>query len=262
MNPLRHPAIALPSSRRPEVLLLLACLALLVVAVLAPSLVQPAHYHQFADQRSVFGIPHAMDVLSNWPFAVFGALGLLHLRHANFPSSNPAQRPMATLFFIGLIITTACSAIYHWQPVDARLALDRSGMVFAFAGLLGLAVAGRISARAGLWLALAVLVLGPLSVWVWVATGNVLPWVVLQFGGLVLILTMAWLKPLPGAWAVRWGAVVLIYGVAKVLELSDDWVYQFTGQFVSGHSLKHVVAALAAWPVICGIIELRQNSAD
>jgi hypothetical protein len=261
MSPLPHPSPVLPPSRKPEALLLLACLALLALAVFAPSLAQPARYHQFADQRNCFDIPHAMNVLSNLPFAVFGMLGLLRLNEANFSSNNFAQRPMAMLFFIGLLITTLGSGVYHWQPTDASLALDRSGMVFAFAGLLGLAVAGRISARAGLWLVLAVLVLGPLSVWVWTATGNVLPWAVLQFGGLVLIFVMAWLKPLPQAWPVRWGAVVLIYAAAKWLELCDDLVYQFTGQLVSGHSLKHAVAALTAWPVICGIMALRQNSA-
>ena len=250
----------LSTARRPEALLLVVCLALLALAVFAPSLAQPAHYHQFADQRSLFGMPHAMDVLSNVPFAVLGVWGLHSLRGLTETSSGTAQRQLAVLFFVGLIITTACSAVYHWQPTDALLALDRSGMVFAFAGMMGLAVAGRISARAGVLLAMAVLVLGPLSVWVWAATGNVLPWVVLQFGGLLLILAMAWLKPLPGAWAVRWGWIVLIYLGAKWLESSDEAVYQFTGHLVSGHSLKHAAAALAAWPVICGIMALRQNS--
>lgn len=247
--------------RLPETLLLIACLALALLACFAPPLAQPAHYHAFADQRSWRGVPFAMDVSSNLAFAVFGLAGLGRLwrRPATVPDS--AQRPLAALFFAGLLLTAACSAWYHWQPDDAGLAVDRCGMVVAFAGLLGLAVAGRISGRAGVLLALSLLVLGPLSVWVWAASGNVLPWGVLQFGSMALLLGLAWLKPLPGALAVRWGMVILVYAAAKMLELADQALFTLAGQLISGHSLKHVVAALAAWPVISALGRLGQNAA-
>ena len=46
------------------------------------------------------------------------------------------------------------------------------------------------------------------------------------------------------------GAVIAWYGAAKLLELSDHAVYEATGQWVAGHSLKHLAAAEAAWPVL------------
>lgn len=239
--------------RKPEALLLGAGLALLLLAWLLPPLAQPAHYHQFADQRSWLGIPCTLDVLSNLPFALFGLAGLLHLRHLPAGSLQPGQRLLAALFFGGLLFTAACSAWYHWQPDDAGLAVDRFGISVAFAGLLGLGVAGRISARAGGLTALAVLLLGPFSVWVWSVSGNVLPWGMLQFGSMALLLGLAWVRPLPGALAVRWGAVILIYAVAKLFELADSVVFEFSGQFISGHTLKHVVASLAAWPVLAAL---------
>ena len=258
--PMSHPL------RRSETRLLTACLAMVLLACLVPPLLQPANYHAFADQRSWLGVPFAMDVLSNLAFAGLGLAGLARLMHlyGTEPATQPgsAQYPLAALFFGGLLITAACSAWYHWQPDDAGLAVDRYGMVLAFAGLLGLAVAGRISGRAGVLLALGLLLLGPLSVWVWAVSGNVLPWAVLQFGGLALLLVLARLKPLPGALAVRWGAVILLYVVAKVLEQADQMVFTLAGQVVSGHSLKHVVAALAAWPVISALGPLGQNAAD
>ena len=57
-------------------------------------------------------------------------------------------------------------------------------------------------------------------------------------------------KPISGAWGIPLAAVVALYAVAKLLELGDHAVFGFTHGLVSGHSLKHAVAALAAWPVI------------
>nr|WP_315209595.1 hypothetical protein [uncultured Albidiferax sp.] len=217
-----------------------------VAAVGGPAVAQQAHYHGFADQRAWAGLPNALDVLSNLPFAVGGLWGLLVLKH----QPPGVQRGLAALFFAGLLLAALCSGIYHWQPDNVRLALDRAGMVPVFAGLLGLAVADRSSDRAGLWTAGAVLLWGPLSVAVWSATGNLLPWAVLQGGGMLLVLGLALCPPRPGAWGIRLGGVIAAYALAKWLEQGDHSVFAWTGGVVSGHSLKHAVAALAAWPVL------------
>lgn len=245
---------------KPERALLAVVLALLLLAIIGPSVTQSAHHHDFADRRVWGGVPFAMDVLSNLPFALWGALGLgCVLSFFNPGSSKPASKPaqaqlgLAALFFAGLLVTAAASSWYHWLPNDSGLAFDRLGMTVAFAGLLGLAAAGRVSSRAGLSLAGAVLVLGPLSIQVWATTGNVLPWALLQFGGMAMVLWFAIIKPLPGALAVRWGVVITIYALAKLFELADHQIYEMTSHLVSGHSLKHVVASFAAWPVLAAL---------
>lgn len=251
-----------PKTSRPELALIAACLALVLLALLGPAIAQPADHHHFADQRTLWGIPCAWDVLSNLPFALLGLVGLGWL--VAVPSPGRTQRACAALFFGGLVVTAACSAWYHLRPEDGGLVIDRLGMVFAFAGLLGLAVADRISSRAGLAMAAMVLVLGPLSVQAWAASGNVLAWCVLQFGGMALMLWLATLRPLAGALGLRLGAVLLIYSAAKALELADHAVFDFTGHLVSGHTLKHVLASLAALPVIAalrGAKESGQNPA-
>jgi hypothetical protein len=237
-----------------------AVLLLALAAVVAPPLAQDPHFHDFADQRAWLGIPCALDVLSNLPFALFGLLGLRVLRRVPVAALTAAQRQLAALFFAGLILTALCSAWYHWQPDNAGLVVDRLGMTVAFAGLLGLGVATHVSSRAAWGLVLAVLLCGPLSVVVWSKSGNLLPWALLQGGGMVLLVVLAVLKPLPGALALRWGAVIGIYAVAKALERYDTAVFQWTGQLVSGHSLKHLVAAFAAWPVIQALRSLVQNA--
>lgn len=245
---------------RSAVPLWLGVLALVLLAAFLPPLAQHAHFHAFADQRAWLGLPCALDVLSNLPFALFGLLGLHVLRRVPATALARPQRQLAALFFGGLIVTALCSAWYHWAPDNAGLVVDRLGMTVAFAGLLGLGVATHVSGRAAGWFAAAVLLCGPLAVWVWAASGNLLPWALLQGGGMVLLLVLAVLPPLRGALAVRWGLVITIYAVAKALEQYDAAVFAAAGQFVSGHSLKHLVAAFAAWPVINALHLLGQNA--
>lgn len=247
---------------RNEMLLGLACAVLLLVALAGPHVAQPAHIHDYADQRALWGIPCALDVLSNLPFAVLGALGLFQLARLPHEALDGAQRFCAALFFAGLLATALGSSWYHLRADDPGLALDRIAMSVAFAGLLGLLAATRISGRSGIALAVALLVLAPLSVLAWLSTGNVLAWAVVQFGGLLLVLLLPAAAPLlPGALDVRWMLVVAAYAVAKLFEVADHVVYAAAGELFSGHTLKHVVAALAAWPVIAAIAQraARQN---
>lgn len=179
--------------------LLVAAAALLAFAVWGPFLPASAHQHDFADQRGWQGLPCALDVLSNLPFAVAGVWGLVWLRRLGALRLCPATRATAALFFGGLVLTAVGSGWYHWQPDDAGLLWDRLGMAAAFAGLLGLAVVGRISPRAGVATALGLLVAGPAAVLVWAHTGNLLPWAVVQFGGLLAVLALACMPHRPGA---------------------------------------------------------------
>ena len=250
-----------------ECLLLAAVAVLLAIGLFGPLfglfVAQPEHQHDFADQRVWGAIPFAMDVLSNLPFALWGAVGLGCVA-ALFGQKGLPQRSMggaqttielgmAALFFAGLLATAGASSWYHWLPNNSGLAIDRLGMTVAFAGLLGLAAAGQVSGRAGLGLGCAVLVLGALSVRVWLVDGTVLPWVLVQFGGMAVVLWLACLAPLPGALPVRWRLVIAFYAVAKLLELGDHLIYDLTANVVSGHTLKHAVASLTAWPVLAAL---------
>ena len=234
---------------------------LLLLALFAPALPDGGFtVAAFADGRHWHGLPNAIDVLSNLPFLLIGAWGLYRLHGLDRPTLPGLTEPPANaldcawLFFAGLIATAVGSAFYHLQPDDTlRLAADRAGMAVAFAGLLGFAVCERVSQRAGwptAWFALAA---GLLAVANWQATGNLLPWALVQFGGMALVLTMALAKPLPresGAVGLQLGWVIFFYVLAKGFELADQAIYEATQHMVSGHSLKHLTAALAGWPVL------------
>ena len=246
---------------RAEAGLLLGMAALLALALFGPVLPASAHQHTLADQRALWGIPCALDVLSNLPFAIAGLWGLVTLRRVAPGMLDAPTRALASLFFAGLVCTAAGSALYHWQPQDAGLLWDRLGMVLPFAGLLGLAGASRVSARAGAAAAGTVLLAGPLAVLWWSHSGNLLPWAVVQLGGMLVVLALACLPRRDGALALHLGAVMALYALAKLFEAADHAVFEATGQAVSGHSLKHVLAAAAAWPVLAALAALRHSGA-
>ncbi len=83
-----------------------------------PPLLQDQNYHQFADQRELFGIPNFWNVVSNLPFIVVGVAGLLRFRRD------------ATTFvlFTGLFLTGFGSSYYHLNPNDSTLFWDRLPM--------------------------------------------------------------------------------------------------------------------------------------
>jgi hypothetical protein len=244
---------------------------LLLAAVAGPAVSDPGFGGApFADAHAWGVLPNAMDVLSNLPFIVIGVWGLYRLRgldraHEHAMDAAPfsfdgkgrgaSRWPVnaldcAWIFFAGLILTGLGSAFYHLQPDGMRLAADRAGMAAAFAGLIGMAVCERVSARAGwpaAWFALAG---GLWAAAVGHCTGNVLPWALVQFGGMALVVLLAFTKPVEGAIGLRLGWVIVCYALAKGFELSDAAVFDAARQMISGHSLKHLSAALAAVPVL------------
>lgn len=265
---------------RREACLIGAATLLLLLALLAPEITGPgAASAQFADTRKLASLPNALDVLSNLPFLVLGLLGLhrLHsLEHAHEQGNEGTaagfahdELPVnaldcAWLFFAGLVLVAAGSAFYHLQPDDVlRLAGDRAAMAVAFAGVIGLAVCERVSQRAGWPAACIALAAGLLAVAVFHETGNVTPWAVVQFGGIALVLVMALLRPLRAgarSMQLKLGWIIAAYALAKLFEIADVAVFEATQQLISGHSLKHLVAALAAIPVLRAVRALQERS--
>ena len=98
------------SATRTEGVLLIALALATWLALGLPATALPADYHHFADQRAWLGLPHAMDVLSNLPFALMGAWGGLQLLRVGQGRLGGAQRALSALFFVGLLLTAACSS--------------------------------------------------------------------------------------------------------------------------------------------------------
>jgi hypothetical protein len=233
---------------RPEVFLWGFVAALLVLAMALPGMPQDPDYHQFADARTLMGVPRAMDVLSNIPFLVLGGIGLVYHLKGRLAYSNSAMRTSGLVFFLGFVLTAVGSAYYHLDPNNWGLAWDRMGMVVAFAGALGLLAAHRVSIRAANLLLPMALAGGVLSVAWFAATDSITPYLIVQFGGIGLVAGASWL-PTHGK-GPNWAALIAAYALAKVLEMEDSEVFRLTQGVVSGHTLKHVFAALAVLAVL------------
>lgn len=209
-----------------------------------------AHGHPFVDARSWWGVPNTLDVLSNLPLVLVGWVGLAMQRRRSLPMPTSGALSM---FLVGLLLSGIGSAVYHWAPDSATLVVDRLGMAVAFAGVLGLAIAERVGqapARLTLMVSLTLAIVSAVLPW---THGNVMPWTVVQFGGIALIGWAATRPTVDGALGIRFWVLIAAYALAKLLELGDEAVFRATGEWVSGHSLKHVAAACAALPILCGL---------
>lgn len=209
-----------------------------------------AHGHPFVDARSWWSVPNTLDVLSNLPLVLAGAAGVGLLRRRALP---PGTANALRVVFAGLVLSGLGSAAYHWAPDAGSLVIDRLGMAVAFAGVLTLAVAERVGQREARGFLPLVLVLALVSAVLPHLQGNVLPWAVVQFGGMGLVVWATTRESAPGAIGVSLVALVVLYALAKLLEVGDEAVFHATGRGVSGHSLKHVAAACAALPILVGL---------
>jgi hypothetical protein len=66
----------------------------------------------------------------------------------------------------------------------------------------------------------------------------------------MLILILAITRKHSKSLGISLYAVVAWYALAKVFESNDHAIFEATGQWVSGHTLKHLTASLAALPII------------
>lgn len=222
--------------------------------VFLPPIPQPQWYHDFADRRVFFGIHNFLDVASNAPFVAVAAFALWQLGRGRIAFIAPAERWPYGVFFLGILLTAFTSAWYHWQPGDERLAWDRLTMTVAFMGWLAAQIVERIGRRAGMALLPVLLAAGPASVLYWAATeaagaGDLRAYGLVHFYPALLIPLLVWLFPPRYS---RGGDVLRVLGV-YALALAAEWfdraIFALTG-FVSGHTLKHLIAAFAVYRVL------------
>jgi hypothetical protein len=226
-------------------------------ALLIPPIPQDPAYHRLADARSWLGIPNTLNVLSNAGFLLVGALGLGFLKDGGASARAfraPGERWPYAVFFAGLLLTGIGSAYYHWAPGNPRLAWDRLPLAITLMGLLDAVIAERIAVRAALRLLGPLVALAALSVGYWALTeqrgaGDLRPYVLVQFYPLLAIPLMIWLLPARYSGSAGLLAAAAVYALAKLPELADERILSAT-RAISGHTLKHVLAAVAGYSVL------------
>ncbi|MGH8524992.1 MAG: ceramidase domain-containing protein [Gammaproteobacteria bacterium] len=247
-----------------------------IVAVIAPGALaslavlfidpipQDPNYHNFADQRVFFAIPHFGDVITNIGFMLAGSIGLARLLSPGRLSDafeTDRERRAWIVFFLGTLLTGLGSGWYHLQPDNARLFWDRLPMTLTFMALVSVMVSERIDARVGAAL-LGPLVLAGLSSVAWwdyteqQGRGDLRWYGLVQFYPMVASVLMLLLFRSRYTRDYLYWVVFCAYAAAKIAEHFDVEIYHLSG-WLSGHNLKHVLAALGAWPLL---IMLRRRS--
>lgn len=243
-------------TRRVRLGLLWALLgAAVLTAILARPIPQDPAYHRFADSRAVWGIPHAFNVLSNVAFVLVGSLGLSSVWPSRSAErvrfGSPVERWPYVVFFGGFVLTGLGSAYYHLAPGNDTLVWDRLPLAITLMGLFAATIVDRISVKAGLVLLGPLVAIGIASVLLWAAgerrgEGDLRLYALVQFYPMLAIPLVALLFPSRYTRGRDLVVVVVIYGLAKVFELLDARLFALGG-VASGHTCKHVAAALSGY---------------
>lgn len=222
--------------------------ALITAFAMTPPIPQDPAYHQFADARTLLAVSNFWNVASNLPFLLAGLWGFVFVRRHSESVCIPGLQSAYLVFFAGVFLTAFGSGYYHLDPANEPLIWDRLPMTIGFAGLFSIIIGEFISVRAGRRILAPLLVIGIASVAYWAYTesrgaGDLRPYAVVQFLPLLLIPFILLLnRPAIGSVKYYW-LMILFYVLAKVFEYFDVAIFSF-GQALSGHTIKHLFAAL------------------
>jgi hypothetical protein len=215
---------------------------------------QPNDYHVFADARTCLGVRNFGNVASNLLFLLVGMAGVQWCR--GHPDAGARRAWM--VFFAGVALVFFGSAYYHTTPNHDTLVWDRLPMTLAFMGLLIALLSEHLGATFERHWLMPALALGVASVFWWRYSGDLRLYIWVQAAPLLAIPFV--LVMFRGRHTHRLYLVWALgfYALAKVAELYDREIFDLTGFALSGHSLKHLLAAMAP---CCLLLMLRRRTA-
>ena len=230
-------------------LLLLLAVVMVIAVFFAPPVAQDPDYHDFADQRTLIGIAHFWNVLSNLPFVLFGAAGMFVV--ARLPAENLARglRGAYYIFFIGVLLTGVGSSWYHLAPDNQTLFWDRLPMTIAFMALFSIVIGEFVCPVSAKRVLVPLLIAGAASVLYWDFTeasgvGDLRPYALVQFLPIIVMPIILLAYRSEASTAATFWVMIALYVASKVFEQADLALYEQTA--ISGHSVKHLFASAAA----------------
>lgn len=244
--------------RNVGILIAIGVTAFIGLLQIAPIPQDPA-FHLFADIRPCLGVLNFGNTVSNAAFILVGIWGLWTILGPPGPSifERTLEKWPYIVFFIGVALVSVGSAYYHWAPNNERLFWDRLPMTVAFMGFFTAFLTDRINSPGIIpWLLPVLVILGAASLIYWSITevqgnGDLRFYGFVQFFPIILLPIVLMLFPKGHftkssylLWVIAW------YGAAMVLEKLDHWIYDILQGAISGHTIKHLFAAVAAFVVI------------
>jgi hypothetical protein len=247
------------SDKRPIIILALVAAAVIAALSIDPIAQDPA-YHNFADRRGMMGIPHFYNVFSNLPFVIVGIMGM---RFVALGRSSSGLEGIYSMFFAGVFLTGFGSMYYHSHPGNATLLWDRLPMTIAFMAFFSAIIGEYISPGIARKLFVPLLALGIASVFYWHVSelrghGDLRPYALVQFLPVVLIPLILLLYDSEfNSGKYFWG-VIGAYALSKIAEYFDAGIYRNSGG-LSGHALKHLLAAFGTFIFYCALRERKDR---
>ncbi|XBI22701.1 hypothetical protein VPH35_063693 [Triticum aestivum] len=182
-----------------------------------------------------FRIPNTLNVISNIPFLSVGLTGLI-LCHYN----SQAELWSWTLFFAGVTAVGVGSSYYHLYP---------NNMTIAFTSITAIFIIERVDDRAGTKSLAPLVIAGALCILYWSFFDDLRPYAIIQFVPCIVIPVMAIVIPPMYTLAkillfLFFKLISGFYLLAKVEEAADKPIYRWAHDIVSGHTLKHLCAAM------------------
>jgi len=238
-------------------------IAAIVVVFMVEPIPQNLAYHLFSDMDTLWGIPNFWNVLSNLPFMIAGLYGLIAMRQLDKESLVGVVKTVSWLFFIGLFLSGIGSGYYHLSPSNSTLVWDRLPMTITFMAFFTFVLSMHLGKKTGsLWLWPLIMV-GIVSVFYWdytesIGAGDLRFYAMIQFLPMLLIPVVVLMFPTASYNTASVWVVIAVYFAAKISEYFDYQLYYLIG--ISGHSLKHVIAALSGIAFLYAIKSIAANS--
>lgn len=252
------------STRRIYALISITIFSILV-AFFLPPIPQPIEYHNFADNRNLLGVNNFLNVFSNLAFILVGVLGFKEIcfNAKNIFFKSPQEKYPYLVFFIGSIFVGFGSGYYHLDPNNITLFWDRLPMGIIIAAYFNAIFSERVSLKWGLRLLFPLLIISMSSVVYWECTelimeGDLRFYGLMQSYPIVMVVLILIIFPSPYTRTKLIFKSLIWYGVAKVGEFSDHQVYNLTFHAISGHTIKHLAAAVAIYLTLSYLRQRKQ----
>jgi len=230
-----------------------------IADLLSSPIAQDPAYHLFADYRTLLGVPNFWNVLSNLPFIIVGALGF----RVSLKDTDDPLRNAWLVFFAGVFLTAFGSGYYHLAPDNETLAWDRLTMTIGFMSLVAIVIGEYLSADWGRRLLVPLLAAGAGSVFYWLHTeslgdGDLRPYALVQFLPILLIPAIVIARRSRSDLSPYIAWMIAFYIASKIPEHYDSQIFA-AGGLLSGHSLKHILAAVAPACLLIGLHRRRRS---
>jgi hypothetical protein len=233
----------------PKILLLVSIIVSTLVFLFIKPIAQDIHYHQFANDTTILEIHNFWNVTSNLSIILVGLYGYKHTLH------NKIKDPMVFALIIGIILTGAGSAYYHYNPSHTSLIWDRLPMTIVFTTFFGKIYVCYFNKQTSYKIWLFSLISGIISVFYWnytesIGQGDLRLYAIVQFLPMLLIPIIVIIHHSENKYIWKPLSLIFVwYILAKLLEYYDQTLYAMTN-CVSGHPIKHICAAIACYYII------------